>query len=220
VRSRGAARSAPLLPGCSLALADSAGRARPAPDALPAAVDLLAACRQERTTTSRLFRWPPWDSAACDTGSVEIRPAQAVEVDALRAIVQRAYEGYVTRIGQRPAPMDDDYASRVGKGQVSVAALNGEPVGLIVAVVADDHLLIDNVAVEPAHQGQGVGRALLAHAEQIAARRGLSELRLYTNAAMLENLALYPRLGYREVERRRDEGFDRVFFTKPTPVAD
>jgi ribosomal protein S18 acetylase RimI-like enzyme len=103
---------------------------------------------------------------------------------------------------------------------VSVAALNGEPVGLIVAVVADDRLLIDNVAVEPAHQGQGVGRALLAHAEQIAARRGLSELRLYTNAAMLENLALYPRLGYREVERRRDEGFDRVFFTKPTPVAD
>jgi hypothetical protein len=42
---------------------------------------------------------------------------------------------------------------------------------------------------------------------------------LYTNAAMSENLALYPRLGYREVDRRRDAGFDRVFFAKPTPLA-
>jgi hypothetical protein len=39
-------------------------------------------------------------------------------------------------------------------------------------------------------------------------------VRLYTNAAMEENLVLYPRLGYREVGRRRDGGFDRVFFTK------
>lgn len=138
----------------------------------------------------------------------------------LRGIVQRAYEGYVKRIGRRPAPMDDDYLARVGAGQVSVAAVDDQPVGLIVTVVGANHLLIDNVAVDPAHHGHGFGRALLEHAEQIAARAGLSELRLYTNAAMVENLTLYPRLGYREVGRRRDDGFDRVFFTKPTPITD
>ena len=32
---------------------------------------------------------------------------------------------------------------------------------------------------------------------------------------MTENLKLYPRLGYREVDRKTDEGFERVFFAKP-----
>lgn len=115
--------------------------------------------------------------------------------------------------------MDDDYAARVGNGQVSVAALHGRPVGLIITVVEADHLLIDNVAVDPTCHGHGIGRALLQHAEQVAARSDVSELRLYTNAAMAENLTLYPRLGYREVDRRHDDGFDRVFFTKPTPAS-
>jgi ribosomal protein S18 acetylase RimI-like enzyme len=150
---------------------------------------------------------------------VEIRLARPHEADKLRDIAQRAYEGYVTRIGRRPAPMDDDYLERVTKEQVCVATLHDQPVGLIVTVVETDHLLILNVAVEPGHQGHGVGRALLQHAEQIAARANVNELRLYTNAAMAENLAFYPRLGYREVARRREDGFDRVFFTKPTPIS-
>jgi hypothetical protein len=39
-------------------------------------------------------------------------------------------------------------------------------------------------------------------------------LRLYTNAAMTENLTLYQRLGYREDERRGEAGFERVFLSK------
>lgn len=145
---------------------------------------------------------------------MKIRPARLDEVDALSTIVQRAYEGYVARIGRRPAPMDDDYVARIESGQVSVATVDGVLVGLIVTVLAPDHLMIENVAVDPAHHGQGLGGALLTHAEQIAKDAGVSELRLYTNAAMVENLAMYPRLGYREVERRRSGGFDRVFFSK------
>jgi GNAT superfamily N-acetyltransferase len=149
---------------------------------------------------------------------VEIRLARLDEVEMLRAIVQRAYEGYVDRIGRRPAPMDDDYLARVSNQQVYVAILDEQPVALIVVVRESDHLLIDNVAVEPRRQGSGVGRALLQHAEQIAAHARLIELRLYTNAMMTENLEMYPRLGYLEVERRHESGFDRVFFTKPTPT--
>ena len=37
---------------------------------------------------------------------------------------------------------------------------------------------------------------------------------LYTNAKMRENLALYARLGWREVDRRTESGFERVYFEK------
>jgi ribosomal protein S18 acetylase RimI-like enzyme len=150
---------------------------------------------------------------------VELRPARASDVAALSDIVQRAYEPYVERIGRRPAPMDDDYASRVQQGQVEVAAQTGEIVGLIVLIACDGHLLIENVAVDPDQHGRGVGRALLAHAEAVAANLDLPEVQLYTNAAMTENLKLYPRLGYREAGRQTEDGFERVFFSKPVPTA-
>jgi ribosomal protein S18 acetylase RimI-like enzyme len=67
-------------------------------------------------------------------------------------------------------------------------------------------------------QGTGVGRALMAHAERYAREIGRPELRLYTNAAMTENLALYSRLGYREVGRRSEHCFERVYFAKTPPT--
>jgi ribosomal protein S18 acetylase RimI-like enzyme len=75
-------------------------------------------------------------------------------------------------------------------------------------------LLLENVAVAPAWQGRGIGRALIGFAEDRARALGLDEITLYTNEEMTENLALYPTLGYEEVERRSEDGFRRVFFRK------
>lgn len=48
-----------------------------------------------------------------------------------------------------------------------------------------------------------------------AARRlELAAVHLYTNERMIDNLSIYPRLGYVEVERRLEDGFKRVFFEK------
>jgi ribosomal protein S18 acetylase RimI-like enzyme len=92
------------------------------------------------------------------------------------------------------------------------------PVGVLVTVVDTDHVLVENVAVARSAQGSGLGRRLLAHAELQARRCGLTQVRLYTNAAMTENLEMYPHLGYLEVDRRSDGGFDRVFFRKDLPT--
>ena len=73
----------------------------------------------------------------------------------------------------------------------------------------------DNVAVLPAAQGRGIGARLLALAEEQARGLGLREIRLYTNEAMTENLAYYPRHGYAETHRAKQDGFNRVFFRKP-----
>jgi GNAT superfamily N-acetyltransferase len=146
---------------------------------------------------------------------VEVRQARADEIDVVREIVEQAYLPYVERIGRRPAPMDDDYVVRIRDGLVDVVDHHDEILGLVVLVEEEHALLVENLAVRPASQGQGIGRALLAHAERTAVRIGLVELRLYTNSAMTENLELYSRLGWHEVDRRTEDGFQRVFFTKP-----
>jgi GNAT superfamily N-acetyltransferase len=63
-------------------------------------------------------------------------------------------------------------------------------------VPAADHLLIENIAVSPAQQGQGIGKKLLAHAEQVAASLGVADILLYTNKRFVENVQLYLRNGY------------------------
>ncbi len=143
-----------------------------------------------------------------------IRPATAADVPAIARIVDAAYAPYVPRIGRKPAPMLDDHAARVRDGQVWVFEANGAVAGVAVLLDEADHLLLDNVAVDGAHRGTGVGRALLEFTEAEAVRRGYGEVRLYTNVMMTENVALYRRIGYRETGRGGQAGYQRVFFAK------
>ncbi len=145
---------------------------------------------------------------------MQVRPADPADISAIGDLVQHAYSSYIERIGRRPGPMDDDYAERVRLGRAFVAEDAGEVVGLIVLIPRTDHLLVENVAVDPKRQGEGVGGMLLSFAETSARKAGLSTLRLYTHAKMTENLALYDHLGYEEVERRSEHGFERVFLSK------
>ena len=144
---------------------------------------------------------------------MQIRPARVADVAPIDAIVQGAYGVYVERIGRRPAPMDDNYAEKLREADVFVAEDDGV-IGVIVLVRHPNQLLIENVAVDQSRQGRGVGRALLDYAETHARTHQLYTLRLYTNAVMTENLAVYHRLGYREDERRGEGGFKRVFLSK------
>ena len=157
------------------------------------------------------------------TGSA-VRAATLEDVDDIERIIAEAFAPYIDRIGRAPAPMTVDYASLVRHtGQVHVVLDGddngdgddgGDTVGVLVTVDEPDHVLVDTVAVRAAHLGRGFGRVLLEFAEQRARARGCGEVRLYTNAAMAENLELYPHLGFVEVDRRVDEGFDRVYFSK------
>jgi GNAT superfamily N-acetyltransferase len=155
---------------------------------------------------------------------MRIRPATSSDADAVRALVLDAYGHYVERIGMQPGPMRDDYARRIADGQVWVVDEDGEIVGVVVlqAHAREDKqedkqagaLLLDNVAVKPAAQGKGVGRALIAFAEPEAIRRGFDTLQLYTHVLMVENNALYTHLGFVEIGRVQEKGFARVYMAK------
>ena len=154
--------------------------------------------------------------AGCDDGAAvtKLRAATVVDVPAIRRIVERAYGGYVARIGKPPGPMLDDYTARVAEGVVQVLEAEGRIVGVLVLIPAADHLLLDNVAVEPQAQGRGYGRLLVAAAEAEARHAKLPELRLYTHELMTENIALYLQLGFVETHRGEQAGYARVFMRK------
>ena len=144
-----------------------------------------------------------------------IRRAGLGDVDAFRAIAAAAYGKYVSRMGRDPAPMTADYAEAIRSRQAWAAIEDGRIAGFAVLVARPGYLLLENVAVLPTAQNRGIGTRLLGLAEEHARSLGLSEIRLYTNEAMTENLAYYARRGYVETRRAEQEGFHRVFFRKP-----
>lgn len=143
-----------------------------------------------------------------------IRLAITADVPTVARIVDDAYRHYIARMGRPPAPMLDDYAARVSAGVVWLIEDGDGIAGVLVLLPEADHLLLDNMAVAPGRQGTGLGRRLLGFAEAEAVRRGYTEIRLYTNAAMTENQRLYAAIGYQETGRGTDAGYQRVFMRK------
>jgi len=125
----------------------------------------------------------------------KVRAAVPDDLTAIAHIVRTAYEPWVRSIGVRPAPLDSDYAALISRKVVYVHG-DDEPTGVIVLVPEEDVLLIENVAVRPDRQGEGIGRTLLAFAELTARRGGRAAVRLYTHSEMAGNLELYESLGY------------------------
>ena len=66
---------------------------------------------------------------------------------------------------------------------------------------SDEAVTIWSVAVAPPFQGTGLGSALLGFAEERAQELGKAEIRLFTNAMMSGNVALYAGKGYLETRR-------------------
>lgn len=145
----------------------------------------------------------------------DIRQARPTDEVAVRSCAKDAYEQYIVAIGKKPAPMVADFASLIAAGHVHVAVgSNSDIVGFVIFWSEGDCVLLENVAVKPEMTGRGIGWCLIDFCERAAQRLGATSIKLYTNEKMIENLSIYPHLGYREIERRTESGFNRVFFEK------
>ncbi len=145
---------------------------------------------------------------------MDIRPAKMTDLRGIHGCAKAAYSIYVPRIGKRPAPMVADFERQIGDGIVHVLGSGRTVAGYAVFYARGDHVHLENVAVHPDFQSMGYGIQLITFVEQFAIEAGAAAVELYTNAKMTENLTLYPKLGYAEMGRRHEDGFDRVFFRK------
>jgi ribosomal protein S18 acetylase RimI-like enzyme len=75
-------------------------------------------------------------------------------------------------------------------------------------------LLLDNVAVHPEYQRKGLGKELINFAGSKAIQNGYSEIYLYTNERMTENISIYKHLGFIETERCLKNGRSAVYMRK------
>jgi len=122
--------------------------------------------------------------------------------------------------GRKPLPMEVDYDAAVLAHRFDLIEADGELAALIETTPDGEQLLIVNVAVPPAFQGQGLGVRLMRHAEALAAQAGLSGTRLYTNKLFAANIALYESLGYSlDGEDQVAPGVVRVNMSRPLAPA-
>jgi DNA-binding MarR family transcriptional regulator len=153
------------------------------------------------------------------SAAVEIRPVDPRHPDARQCI-----RAYVAELNARWDAGYDPSAGVTAKphemtppaGDFRVAYLHGEPVGCGgVKHLPGGPSDIKRMWVSPAVRGLGVGRRLLAELEAIVAESGAPAARLETNRVLVEAIALYRSVGYREVPPFNDEPFAHHWFEKP-----
>ena len=151
---------------------------------------------------------------------MRIRLATLADEQAVRACAEDAYERYIEAIGKEPAPMVADFRAQISAKIVHVLTDDGgDVVGFIVFFTREDHMFLENVAVRGTAAGKGLGKKLIEYCEAEARQAGLKKVQLYTNEKMTDNLSMYPHLGFREIDRRREDGFSRVYFEKDLGTA-
>ena len=152
---------------------------------------------------------------------INIRQATASDFAAMKAILQDTFEStWQPEITPTAASryIETDIGGRFVDEhglKMFVAEIDDRVAGLI--DWHDD--FVDAVHVAKTHQGFGVGRALMTHAEQGMHAAGFRQSRLETDTFNERSHAVYRSLGYVETDRYPDDewdsGFTTILFVKP-----
>jgi GNAT superfamily N-acetyltransferase len=108
----------------------------------------------------------------------DIRPAQETEADLLSALIMqsKAHWGYSIEALESWRPELSITPASIRKKPVFVAIVEGEVAGCYSLAPSAVSWALDNLWVLPRFMRRGVGRALVSHALQTAARGGASEV--------------------------------------------
>jgi GNAT superfamily N-acetyltransferase len=123
--------------------------------------------------------------------AVTIRPVRSLEeLNKLLVLIH----GLMSLEGSRRTLEQYGEVFRLTPGLIQVAELDGEIIGGLLGLIESDHVLVGEMAVQPAHRLQGIGRRLLAAVEVETPRVGLSTVML---GASEDAEPFYLRCGYK-----------------------
>jgi GNAT superfamily N-acetyltransferase len=100
-------------------------------------------------------------------------------------------------------------AAKAGAERCFVAFRGDRLAGCVFCDPRADCLYVGKLAVEPALQGQGIGRTLMARAEAEARALGLPAVELQTRVELVENHRTFERLGFVRTGETAHPGYHR-----------
>jgi GNAT superfamily N-acetyltransferase len=144
---------------------------------------------------------------------VTIRPANAQDVEGIAVLChQLGYPSSRGRVERRLLQVlqDEGHAVYVAEGP------DGRVVGWVQVcarqlVVADLQAEIEGLVVDEGHRGGGIGRRLMAQAEQWARERGCQAVLLRSNIIREGAHAFYEGIGYEDIKTSKT--FRKALFT-------
>ena len=165
---------------------------------------------------------PPPGPARCGDAPAIVRAdPQSPEARACLAayyaeLAQRFAGGFDVALSRDP----EAAAMRPPRGAFLIARVNAAPRGCVALKGSGaGEGEIKRLWVSPEARGMGLARRLMAAAEEAARALGLVVLRLDTNSALPEAVALYRRSGWREIPRFNDDPYPDLFFEKRLDAA-
>jgi GNAT superfamily N-acetyltransferase len=126
-----------------------------------------------------------------------VRDATIADFDALTRMINTAYavEHFIYD-GERISPKE--FADLLKTGRVLLLEQRGTPIACIYLELRDDIGYLGLLSVAPSRQNEGIGRSLVALAENWFRGQGLRTSELQVISVRQELLGFYRRLGYRE----------------------
>ena len=143
-----------------------------------------------------------------------IKRATIKDSDDLLKIAEIAYAKYLPLMDKKPAPMLADFDKHIAEDIVFIALSKAEKIaGYVVLQQIEGQWWLDNIAVHPTYQGQGIGCQLKIEAENYVSVLS-DRIQLYTNIVMADNISWYERAGYVITQQALINGYERLYFEK------
>ncbi|WP_408898540.1 GNAT family N-acetyltransferase [Nocardioides sp. R1-1] len=147
------------------------------------------------------------------TSHLTFRAATAADVDAIAALVHAAYRGESSRAGwtteadlldgQRTGPEEILEAIGATDSEVLLAERDGALLACCHVQRRGPRCYFGMFAVDPEHQGGGLGKGLMAQAEDLARNRwACSVMEMTVIEQRTDLIAFYERRGYTDTGRR------------------
>lgn len=148
---------------------------------------------------------------------MKLRRATPDDIDRVVALQHAAYARNRPLLGVEPLPLQADYAEVLREMEIWLAEADGHLDGVLILEPRPGDLLIWSIATAPDRQSAGLGRALLAAADERARELGRTTVRLYTGAPLTHLVGWYGRHGF--AVERTEQLPDRTIVHMVKPIA-
>ncbi|NLC69512.1 MAG: GNAT family N-acetyltransferase [Clostridiaceae bacterium] len=157
-------------------------------------------------------------TGACD--QIKIKKAEPGDAKIIQEIVRAAFKKYVKDAGitEKINALTEtikDIKNDIRTKEVFIASFRGVPAGTIrVEIKPDNTAFITRFGVLPEYQNNGIGKALLNHADKQLVSRGIKKVYLHTASRYRELICFYYNMGFYVDSTTKDRGYTRVLMVK------